>query len=544
MGVIPPWSDLPDELLSDISKRLYTNPLDILSFRSVCHSWLSSSPFSLSSSPQSLFSPLPLITPSPPDPLLHHYAIPNSNPSLLSGTAIFALRPQFDPDYTPSSMANAWVLFLDQPQIDKVSIRKPFSEIAYSMPMNFPDSIYLLKYRITELGRFYNLTYLPEDGGGTVSKPRDWFGEVLKIVLVSNGDGFAVVVLSHEGKLGLLRLGFGGSFENLSAGTNWEIIHDGRRFRFDDIIDFKGQVLGINRRGRMYEIEIGCSRNSSKVNVVSPPIAGGGGRRKRVVESIGRLYLVVRSNVLGKLLVSELLHDSHGKNCILFKEQSFRNYSGIDDEPPLLKFKQHDLHVSVWNLDDAAHLSAIRSHPGYSNVLWPPPTWIWPNHKSERVKTLLTELNRLDMMIPKNPVRLEIKVNALHPQRKVVALEKLKKVCYVNKMLSQAREIDKLLKKIEKISVSWKQHCMSANLQNRVGTSVLANEESCASLESFRVVQNAIKHGKSKFNLLSLEMKIHTCLLQLEEDTTEAKGTLNPALFLLYSWLGWEHKVV
>uniref|UniRef100_A0A803MHF6 F-box domain-containing protein n=1 Tax=Chenopodium quinoa TaxID=63459 RepID=A0A803MHF6_CHEQI len=429
MVIIPPWTDLPDELLSDISKRLDTNPLDILSFRSVCHSWLSSSPFSLSYSPQSLFSPLPLITPSPPDPLLHRYAIPNSNASLLSGTAIFALRPQFDPDDTPSCMANAWVLFLDQPKIDKVSIRKPFSQSPYSRPMNFPNSIDLLKYRITELGRFYNLTNLPEDGGGKVSKPRDWLGDVLKVVLISNGDDFAVVVLSHEGKLGFIRLGFGDSFENLNAETDWEIIHDGRGFRFDDIVELKGRVLGIDRRGRM----------------------------------------------------------------------------------------------------------------------------------SERVKTLLTELNRLDMRIPRNPERLEVltppllppfipmyevKVNALHPKRKMVALEKLKKVCYVNKMVLQAREIDKLLKRIEKISVSWKQHCKSANLQNRVGTALLAKEESCASLESFRIVQNAIKHGKSKFDLLSLEVKIHTCLLQLEEDTTEAKGTLNPALFLLYSWLGWEHKVV
>ncbi|XP_010680022.3 F-box protein At2g17036 [Beta vulgaris subsp. vulgaris] len=414
MDKIPPWSDLLQELLTKIFEHLPSNSLDILSFRSVCKSWRSSSSSSSSPNP-TIFPPLPLAVPCPP------YYNQFRDVAVLSMTAIYALHPP-NPNSIKDNTPSCWITFIDQSIREKLSIRKPFSKACYYLPRKFPRTLNLFSFHVSDLGRFYNLSYVTTPDG-KLTKRCACFGMVRKVVLYKNGDEFVVLALSDEGELGLLRLRLGDGDDKLLGvmaltKSDWEIVHDGKGFHFDDFVDFKGKILAIDRRGRVYKIVVGVCSSSTVMSVISPPIVGGGGRRKRLVESLGRLYLVVRCYVRGEkdayLKVYELngntnkwvevkslgdrtfffgiefsfsaskeeLHSSYGKNCILFKERSFLNYNGVDDEPALFhNLAEHDLRIGVWRMDDAANVNVIGSCPGYSDLFWPPPTWILPNIK-------------------------------------------------------------------------------------------------------------------------------------------------------------------
>ncbi|XP_021713663.1 F-box protein SKIP23-like isoform X1 [Chenopodium quinoa] len=527
MGVIPPWSDLPQELLSAIAEFLITNPIDILSFRSVCKSWCSSS---LYSSP-TLFPPLPLTTPSPPYSLRQSSYCLNPDFSVLSVTVIYALRPPIDEDF-PSWMPRVWVLFLDQSVPGKVSIRQPFSKNSYFLPINFPRTLNFLDFHASELGRFYNFSYLSKKGCNLIL---DGFRVVHKVVLFSDCNGLVVaVVLSEEGKLGLFRLGSGVKDKDVDVPTQWEIIHDGKGFRFDDIVVFKGRVLGIDRRGRVYDIVIGKD-SSTKLNVVVPPIAGGGGRRKRVVESLGRLHLVVRCTVRGEndglfkvfklnegtkkwvevksigdqtfffgtdfsfSAPAELLHGSYGKNCILFKQNSFVNYSsGYDDNSEMFrKSESSKLRIGVWHLEDGSHLSLIGSHTGYSNLFWPPPSWIWTKDKSERLRNLLTALDKLQSRIPGGD---KDKFSELALVDQVGALKLMREAL---KFMKETFNLKELLYGFKRLQQQKK----SVKLHDQEGTSTLATEERPASADS-------------DCDWFSVETNFNACILQFEENTS------------------------
>ncbi|KAL2906987.1 hypothetical protein RDABS01_005697, partial [Bienertia sinuspersici] len=299
----------------------------------------------------------------------------------------------------------SFILFVDQSNPEKVSIRKPFSQFSYSLPVNFPRNFNLLSFHASELGRFYNLSR-PLNRDANLDRLSEFVfsGLIRKVVLFSIDNLFFVVGLADDGKLGLLRLGLGDKNENLGGQLQWEIIHDAKGYRFDDIVDFRGRMLGIDRRGRVYKLEIGSS-SPVMISVIAPPIAGGGGRRKRLVESLGRLHLVVRSNIreetdamfkvyelnenTKKWVVVKSLGDrtfffgldfSFSASADELRGSCGKNWVLYDDDSDLFRnLKSKDLHVGVWRLEDAAHLGVIGSHPELAKVFWPPPTWIWPN---------------------------------------------------------------------------------------------------------------------------------------------------------------------
>lgn len=457
-------------------------------------------------------------------------------------------------------------MFVDQSNLGKVSIRKPFTNASYSLPINFPRTLDLLSFQPTELCRFYNISRFSKEDG-SLTRLTSWSGLVRKVVLLSSVCGFVVVVLSEEGKLGLLRLGLGDNdniYEVLSTQAKWDVIHDGKGFRFDDIVDFKGRLLGIDRRGRVYKIEIGGSSSPIVINAVVPPIIGGGGKRKRLVESLGCLYLVVRSNVRentdpmfkvyelkegakkwveikslgGRTFFlgldfsfsasAEELHGSCGKNCVMFKQRSFLNYRGYDDDFDLFrKLKSDALHIGVWNLEDAARLGVIGSLPGYSNVLWPPPSWIWENEMSERVGTLLTALDHLQIMIP-DYEKLEAKLDELSLRQQNCALTIIKSGIKMKGTLDQAREIDKMLKQIEEVYVSWQQRSNPPDLHNQVGTITPETKEH---RETVKMLKDVIEQGNCIVKLLSMQMKLHKFVLPLEENASELEGVVNTRKF-------------
>ncbi|XP_074309137.1 uncharacterized protein LOC141643742 isoform X2 [Silene latifolia] len=82
------------------------------------------------------------------------------------------------------------------------------------------------------------------------------------------------------------------------------------------------------------------------------------------------------------------------KNCILFVKNSFRTYSGYDDDyKDFPKLKNSELDIGVWHLDDTDH--AIESYPHYSDLLWPPPSWIWNIDRLNRIGIVETAVDEM-----------------------------------------------------------------------------------------------------------------------------------------------------
>ncbi|GMH04414.1 hypothetical protein Nepgr_006253 [Nepenthes gracilis] len=418
MGHRVPWSDLPQELLSSIADCLAPSTIDIFRLRSVCKSWRSSL-----SPPSALLSPiLPVETPRPP--------LPRSQSAreclglssfVLSATAVYLLRRPIDETGPEGSCVGpkSWLLFVDESVHGKLTIRHPLSRSSViRFPFNFPKVTNLLDFSASEIGRNYNLSRCYNNR----AEPPDWSKHFDKVVLLSNGYG---VMVLYEGKLCFLRLG--------GMGTQWEVVHNGKRFKFDDIVEYEGKICGITRRGKAYGID--C--HSLKMMVMAAPIAGGGGRRKRLVESRGELHLVVRcpvskSNNAAKLIRVYKLKQEEQKrgkkkdeeykwfevktldnrvfffaldfsfscpgqyftgsctgNCILFIEKSFQNYSGPDDDLCVFKtLDSKDLHVAVFSLENGGSMGEISVYPGYSDILWPPPAWLRSITMSQLIEAL------------------------------------------------------------------------------------------------------------------------------------------------------------
>ncbi|XP_074309136.1 F-box protein SKIP23-like isoform X1 [Silene latifolia] len=421
----PPWSDLPQELLSTIANTLTSDPISIRTFRSICRSWRSSCPPLPHSSILSPFLPLSIL--SAPSAL-----VPGSSCSFLSVTIIYVLhRPHqlsSDIEFSPL-LSNTCILFVDEFTTGKLSIRKPFSSASYSTPINFPN-INSIDFNVRELGRFHNLSYSSDSGyygnqqSYKLNKPQFCLTSgVDKVVMFPNAS--AAITLREDGTLGMYRLNVG---INEEISSRCESKHDGKGFRFDDIVEYKGRVLGIDRRGRVYQINY----HSSEMTSFVAPIVGGGGRRKRLVESLGLLYLVVRSkeefrksDKKPKFKVYELNEErkkwreiaslgdrcfsfgpnfsfsasaqefgTYMKNCILFVKNSFRTYSGYDDDyKDFPKLKNSELDIGVWHLDDTDH--AIESYPHYSDLLWPPPSWIWNIDRLNRIGIVETAVDEM-----------------------------------------------------------------------------------------------------------------------------------------------------
>ncbi|KAL9241784.1 hypothetical protein vseg_015850 [Gypsophila vaccaria] len=408
----PPWSDLPPELLSTIANFLTPNPyntsLDIVAFRSVCNSWRGSS-FPPTSRP----SILPIST-IPPPSLVHYSPL-----CFLSTTIVYSLRPkQIDSNFPPSR----FVLFVDEFEPERLQIRQPFSRWPYSVPVFFPKTVNLFDYHAREIGRFCNLTYnCNNDNEIGVRFARSGFAsyDALKVVLLC--DGSAAVALFKRGKLGLLRLDFGINVVSRSN-SQWEVLHDGKGFRFDDIVEYKGRVLGVDRGGRVYEI----GRSKSEINLIarSTLTARRSGGRKRLVESLGSLYLVVRCKVGGPKDVNVFFkvfqlnverkkwvevssigdcvfffgHDfsfsasaedvSCPKNCISYRKYSFKHSHSnkIDGREVFCSLGSDGVEIGVYLLGAAAHVGASELHSGYLQTLWPPPVWIWPVDRLARLE--------------------------------------------------------------------------------------------------------------------------------------------------------------
>ncbi|KAH9626032.1 hypothetical protein KSS87_014810 [Heliosperma pusillum] len=568
VGRNPPWPDLPQELLSAIANFLTSNPISILTFRSICHSWRSSCPPLPNSS--ILSPPFPLSTPLRPQSYLLSYDSSYSSCSFLSVTVIYVLhRPhQLSSGIEFSRlMPDTWILLVDEFSHGKLSIRKPFLSVSYSTPINFPN-INLIDFNVRELGRFHNLTYSFDYGYNgnqrryKLSKPRFCTTpRIHKVVTFPNAS--AAITLQEDGTLGMYRLNVGINEEI----SKCESKHEGKGFRFDDIVEFKGRVLGIDRRGRVYEIKY----DSSVMIPFVISIAGGGGRRKRLVESLGGLYLVVRcKEVLGKsdkrtkFKVYELnegrkkwceitsLGDRSflfglnfsfsasaqelGKNnCILFSIYSFQTYSGYDDDfKRFSKVKNSELDIGVWHLDDTDHSDAIESYPDYLDSLWPPPSWIWNVDRFKRIGIVGIAVNdmldRVAMNLKTMSERSEDSLDSIRQMRFIedgkVAVEAATDVRNLMRRLNKYHEeetefihdLQEFMESLNKVDIVYEQSGTSSH-----GTT----KERPGLPDNFKTSPTCQDHLRSTMSKLRTR---YASLFSIEEQVTEMEMYLKSLL--------------
>lgn len=398
------WSNLDEELLADIADHI-----DCLSnlkkFRSVCRTWRSSACFST----HLLYSTLPRQI------LTNHYVFRSllgceNRLKFLVGSVVYLIQPL---NQIPNNSQKFWVVSLEESNPGLLQIRYPLTKIPIdNIPKNFPKLLNSLDFRVSLIGKGFKFCF--SDGSEGVfgnwcawKTSRNWnsYPTITKVVLYNESDlegvfdhAFVVLWLDQGGVLGALRLG------------NWYYLGDVDGVCFDDIVNFKGKVCAIDSKGVAYLID---GRESRKMNAISGPVCAGDAsdRRKLLVESHGKLYIIVRECYKFRVyrlnegkhkwdevnsLEDRILfvtfdgcyfveaHDIVGcrGNCIFFPKNCFPNYSGEyypDDE--LFKGASKYLEIGVFYLgEDRARL--ISSYPGLSDMFWPLPSWIWSNSSS------------------------------------------------------------------------------------------------------------------------------------------------------------------
>lgn len=263
------WLHLPKELWLAITKH-FTTTMDILRFRSVCNSWRSLLPLPDPSS-HALFSP--------------QLRIPLGEFCLLQ-TKLYRLQPS-SPQEDPSISSKGWIIKIGESKSIPLRLLDPFTNQRASLSHTSPKVLNLMNFRVVELMEAYSLyvkSHLFEDeveGGRHVFMPVP----VRKAVLFENRMVFA---LQKDGKLGVSKIG------DCYDENNWPIMEDdddgNNDMHYDDMILHKGQLYVVDKYGTIMWVD--CYSSSTLKLVQFSPMLCGFGKKKRLVECGGSLYVV------------------------------------------------------------------------------------------------------------------------------------------------------------------------------------------------------------------------------------------------------------
>ncbi|KAL5706363.1 hypothetical protein ACHQM5_024541 [Ranunculus cassubicifolius] len=392
------WSQLPQDLLDKIATEL-TFCIDLLRFRSICSSWRSS----ISYPPHCFPNRIPICPPNPTTGLI------DSGYFYLSKRIIAKL---ISPDQ--NQINKPWIIKLEQDVSDKSHLLNPLSESKIQpLPSNFPKLFDFMDIGISELGQEYVLRYANKQAFGFAG---DVYRE--KVIFSSNPPGskevdYVIMTIHVSGKLAMFKL----------KDNTWSIIDD-MPSPYDDLILYKGEFYAVDSTGRAVVV-VGPSLG---VEEVTSSVFGGD--KKYLVELDGDLLLVDRYLSIGsddhpiylnnvhdyeifvpanddtyvidttvqfkiykldwrekswvevKTLGDHMLFlgdncsfsttasDISGTkgNCIYFTDRYFQINKEEDGA-----FRCHC--IGVFNLEDAS-IGPLAAYPGYSQLFWPPPTWI------------------------------------------------------------------------------------------------------------------------------------------------------------------------
>ncbi|XP_056686280.1 uncharacterized protein [Spinacia oleracea] len=394
-----PWADIPSDLLTEIAKYLESRA-DVCVSRAVCTNWRAS--FSLPLNSSILCSMLP-------------YKISNTLPDFISKIRPFHLVTSIVYLIHPCSQSlvpsKSWLVTIEELNPGKLTLLLPLRRAAIKdLPENFPKFLSLSDLHVTEISREYNFQNAEERWCEFSSSdcPFDCgVHSVQKVVLFSNKApptiaGTTAFILGTKGSLVALELG------NHSDKACW-LVRCGSVYKFDDILNFKGQVYGIDRKGRVYII----SYNEQIICRITNDAIGTGqasDRHKRLVEFRGELYVLTRYSPEMKIsfCVYKLNEEQHKwdqvtslgnkilfvtpnvcffvssrdcpgwkGNCIVFPVDSLPSYTQ-SSRPDMRFFRRasREFKIGVFYMGQTDGAKLIRLYPGYSDLFWPPPSWL------------------------------------------------------------------------------------------------------------------------------------------------------------------------
>ncbi|OVA15996.1 F-box domain [Macleaya cordata] len=441
----PDWSELPKEILTKISKHL-TSEIDVLRFRSVCVSFRSSA---------NLTPPLILKFPFPIIP--YESSInPDTPPRfcVLLQSTVYCLRPRQPVNGNGNggdgegegSSCQEWLIKVEEMRENVLRLVNPLSRVHIKpLPKTFPKVFNLSDFEIVELCNEYVLQ-LPESDSElereyVVESSNPNLRIQVKEIYVrelDNLDVKKVAVLSSNPNspsandvYGVMVLHVGGKLAFFKPGDEkWTVIQN-QTCRFNDVVQYNGKFYAVDSTGRAVVVD-----TSLNVSVVAVPVIGGG-RKKRLVESDGILFLVDMFIDLGPdYLEWDEFHDlveydgdgtpfptnydgeATPIRCEVFKlDESKQSWVEVENlgnrvfvvgdrcsfSVPANKLSQckgnciiftdnfytlraedfDDVFIQsigIYSLEED-RIGPLASYPGYNQLFWPPPSWIPSNQQ-------------------------------------------------------------------------------------------------------------------------------------------------------------------
>uniref|UniRef100_A0A803MFT6 KIB1-4 beta-propeller domain-containing protein n=1 Tax=Chenopodium quinoa TaxID=63459 RepID=A0A803MFT6_CHEQI len=312
---------------------------------------------------------------------------------VLVANSVFLIKSEAHPNLPP------WLFTGEELFPGSLSVRRPLSRDiveSYELPDDFPYELDLSKFRVLELGMFYNYNYLDDNTvvsdfdvddvpvlvPYTKMPKKPSFSDENKVVLFVNPncetgcrsiDDCMVVELSKE--VGL-------TVKSLRNGAKRKVYFMGKR-KFDDIVSFKGKIYAVDRKGRVCSMDYNSLKMSSVVE--DPPSGGSSNEKKKrlVVSSDDELYLVYRWSKKGKAAFNVFkLNEEEEKwdmvDGIGSDRMFFPQYSGkMTLDSKILKSPYLDeIFIAVYHFE-GGDCKPVYDYPGYADIFWPPPSLVW-----------------------------------------------------------------------------------------------------------------------------------------------------------------------
>ncbi|XP_070049355.1 putative F-box protein At5g60060 [Nicotiana tomentosiformis] len=259
--VMIPWSDLPKELLERIGKFLDTH-IDVLRFRAVCTTWRSSLPPFKNSPPLPMKIPFPLLNPYPDDtakPEFYH----------LIDSTVYLVQPPDGAASIANSSCKGWLIKVIKTADGKLRVLNPLTDrLIKDLPDNMPKVLNLLDFRVSQVCKSYHVQSL---NNSRLSYHYYELGYVRKILLLTNHAGS-----DQTNNFSLMAIDRGDMLCYLKSGDmKWT------RLKYASC-----HMVAVDRYGETIKFD----SSFNETNVASRLCDGG--RKKRLVESCGHLFLV------------------------------------------------------------------------------------------------------------------------------------------------------------------------------------------------------------------------------------------------------------
>ncbi|PIA33305.1 hypothetical protein AQUCO_04100017v1 [Aquilegia coerulea] len=399
------WSQLPEDMLIQISNHFQTYRFESIRFRSVCQSWRKSSP------------------PLPPALSLNPIILPMKKiyddfGKLVETTVYLIRRPNKKKDFQSESefeSDRAWLIKVEEDKTPNVihPLDVITRELIIPSPKTVPTGLSLLDFVVTGVCKEYLL--VPKQKAKYMSKLRNdflylitSFNPVQKIVVSSstctanNKEDCVIMVLRSSESLCCFRYG-------ADKWSDIAIDQDSSKSYFSDIIYYQRQFYFVENTGRTCVID----PYTLSTTLVANPIIHGYLEKKRLLESNGELFLVdIFVNEDGPTVrhQQDSFFQSFPIDCKVFRLDKQRKLwievQSLDDRVffvsnncsfsiPAMDFSgckgncilllnyfflsvadifDHD--IGIFDLDGHTFSKLLSPHSSYLQLFWPPPRWI------------------------------------------------------------------------------------------------------------------------------------------------------------------------